>query len=91
MGDRSGTPKTGIHWGYPALEWRGEVAHRSGEYSWDHVEGFMRGLFGWLNANADTLSIERWFIYESPPVSTSRSCPPTAGLRSWTAPVSMRR
>ena len=58
----------GIHWGYPGLTWRGDVAHPAGEFAYDHVERYMRTVFGWLNSVAESLHIEKWFIY---PLSTT--------------------
>jgi hypothetical protein len=58
----------GIHWGYPGMEWQGDVAQPIGDFDYDHTAAFMRDLFGWLNDNADALHIERWFLY---PISTT--------------------
>ncbi len=55
--------ETGILWGYPAIEWRDGLAAPAGAFAHDHVERYMRTLFGWLEANAAALSIERWFLW----------------------------
>jgi hypothetical protein len=55
----------GLHWGYPGLNFRDDtkLAYPIGDFDYDHVERYMRTVFGWLNANADALNIERWFIW----------------------------
>jgi len=52
----------GIHWGYPGFEQKDGRISPKGEFDYDHVENYMRTLFGWLNANAVDLRIERWFV-----------------------------
>lgn len=68
----SGAPmwltEIGIHWGYPGMEFRGDLAYPTGQFDTAHVERWMRELFGWLNDNADQLNIERWFLF---PLSTT--------------------
>jgi hypothetical protein len=53
----------GLHWGYPGLNFRNGLAYPLGDFDYDHVERYMRTVFGWLNENAAALTIERWFIW----------------------------
>jgi hypothetical protein len=70
--DLAGKPiwitEQGIHWGYGGMEWQGDVAHPVGDYQFEHVERFMRELYGWLNENAEPLNIQKWFLF---PISTT--------------------
>ncbi len=56
--------EVGIHWGYPGMRF-GEDGRIEpvGDYAYEHVERYMRDVFGWLDANAGRLNIERWFIW----------------------------
>jgi len=53
----------GYHWGYSGLR-RGDdgLIYPTGEFDEEHLERWMREVFGWLNANAQWLNIERWFL-----------------------------
>jgi len=53
----------GLHWGYPGLDFRNGLAYPLGDFDFNHVERYMRTVFGWLNENAEALKIERWFLW----------------------------
>lgn len=56
--------EVGIHWGYPGFERREDwTLHPVGEFDYEHVERYMRTIFGWLNENAERQNIEKWFLY----------------------------
>jgi hypothetical protein len=63
----SGAPiwisEMGLHWAYAGIEFKDSVIYPVGDYDWDHVEDFMRSLFGWLNDNADQYNIQKWFLF----------------------------
>jgi hypothetical protein len=52
----------GYHWNYPGLEPRADAkVYPSGDYAVGHLDQWMREVFGWLNAYAGRLNIQRWF------------------------------
>lgn len=54
----------GLHWAYPGLEVRADGKYYPiGDFDYAHVEQWMRDVFGWLNQNAVSLNIERWFLW----------------------------
>jgi len=56
--------EVGFHWGYPGIEQREDGRfYPVGEFAYDHVERYMRALYGWLNDNAEAPNVERWFIW----------------------------
>ncbi len=55
--------EVGIHWGFPGLAWENGVAVPVGEFAYDHVETYLRELFGWLNDHAESMHIDRWFLW----------------------------
>lgn len=57
--------EVGVHWGYPSFEIRDGKVFPVGEFDFNHMERYMRTLYGWLNANAEAQIVERWFIWTS--------------------------
>jgi hypothetical protein len=53
----------GIHWGYPGMELGPDGRFRGvGGFDYNHVETYMRTLFGFLNQNAAAMNIQKWFL-----------------------------
>jgi len=53
----------GYHWGYPGIAQVGDGRlYPVGAYDAEHLDRWMRDVFGWLNANAQGLRLDRWFI-----------------------------
>lgn len=55
--------EVGYHWGFPGLELRADgLVYPTGAFAADHLDGWIREVFGWLNANAQAMRLDRWFI-----------------------------
>lgn len=54
----------GFHWAYPGIEKRPDgLYYPVGAFDYDHAEQWMRTVFGWLDANAESQHIEKWFLW----------------------------
>ena len=66
---KSGHPiivtEIGIHWGWTELEYKDGCASASptGEYKPLVIRNYFNSVFSWLEANAASHNIERWFTY----------------------------
>jgi hypothetical protein len=56
-----------VIWGCEGVEFREDGKQSCVNYRADLMEGYMSQVLGWLNANADTLRIARWYWYSSAP------------------------
>lgn len=54
----------GFHWGYPGIEQRADrLYYPVGAFDYDHAEDWMRTVFGWLDSNAESQHIDKWFLW----------------------------
>ncbi|MBF8267710.1 MAG: Glycosyl hydrolase catalytic core protein, partial [Dehalococcoidia bacterium] len=60
----------GLHWGWDDMLWPGDAGYDptcnglpqpAGTYQTQKVIGYFRAIFDWLDANADSKNIQRWF------------------------------
>jgi hypothetical protein len=57
----------GLHWGYDVLEFDtcGSLATPGGTYQTEAVKNYFGTVFDWLESNADSSNIEKWFIFKT--------------------------
>ena len=63
----------GLHWGYPAWEWGVEGCEVDGAplpspvgiYQTEQAIGYLDAIFDWLDAEADSKNIEKWFLFST--------------------------
>lgn len=55
--------EAGIHWGFTGIRFRGGVAEPAGPYDTRAVSAYLTSYFTWLSDTADSLRLERWFLW----------------------------
>ena len=81
----------GVVWGYEGIDWQpspngGWTARPQGKFRADLIEQYISTSLDWLEANADRLHLDRWFIFTSLGEPESFSPGTFAGVALFDAP-----
>jgi len=58
----------GLHWGFDGMDFIGAIcsgAYPTGTYQTEAVKSYLREVFNWLEANADSSKIDSWYLFST--------------------------
>ncbi|MBI3743693.1 MAG: hypothetical protein HY261_05325, partial [Chloroflexi bacterium] len=76
----------GLHWGWTDFRQRGDTTIPCGTYKTGQVIAYFRTVFDWLEANASSLNIPKWFTFIAYEDLTGGNPAAYAGASMYTSP-----
>lgn len=69
ISDYSNTPiwvtEIALHWGFDGWAFSGGKLSTVGTYHWDDMSDYLIAMLDWLDSNASTYDIDKWFFFKS--------------------------